>query len=569
MSDEGTGTVQFGNRLDQMFPSLDSADVNRLRRFGDVVVFEDGEALFRTGDPSPGMLVILSGKVVMTRRDGLGHVTPFAEKGPHQFLAEVASLSGGPVLVDGHAEGTVETILIPPEQLRAAIVAEAALGEMIMRALILRRVKLVEHGAGGPILVGPPSADLMRLQNFLHRNGFPHQIIDSLDHADAVAAAQHLPVGTEMPLAICPDGVILRNPTESDLARHLGMIGVHDSDKIYDVAIVGAGPAGLATAVYAASEGLSVLVLDERSFGGQAGASARIENYFGFPTGITGRALVGRAFTQAIKFGTEIAIPVTVTYLDCKATRQDGLHLLHLINHSPVRARTVVIASGARYRRPRIPNLADFEGRGIWYWASPIEGKLCAGQEVAIVGGGNSAGQAAVYLSSLARKVHMIVRGECLADSMSRYLVDRIEAADNIELKFRTEITGLEGDRDLGLTSIKWRNGKSGEEGRDIRNVFVFVGAEPATEWLAECGVKLDNRGFVLTGARASAAQDHSPSLAYESSVGGVFAVGDVRSGSVKRVGGAIGEGAAVVAALHTYLAETGHKQSLPVADNV
>jgi thioredoxin reductase (NADPH) len=441
--------------------------------------------------------------------------------------------------------------------LRAAIVAEAELGEMIMRALILRRVKLLESGAGGPILVGPPSGDLARLQTFLSRNGFPHQVVDSLEHADAVALAQlRTPAGSELPLAICPDGVVLRNPSESELARHLGMIGRPDSEKIYDVAVVGAGPAGLAAAVYAASEGLSVLVLDGRSFGGQAGASARIENYFGFPTGISGHALVGRAFTQALKFGTEIAIPVAVAALDCKAGREDGLHHLRLVDHPPVRARTVIIASGARYRRPGIANLAAFEGRGIWYWASPIEGRMCAGQEVALVGGGNSAGQAAVYLSSVASKVHLIVRGECLAESMSRYLLDRINATKNIELVARTEITALEGSRETGLEAVRWRSHHNGaEDRRDIRNVFIFVGAEPATEWLAGCDVALDNKGFVLTGARASAAQDNSPLATYESSVAGVFAVGDVRAGSVKRVGSAIGEGAGVVAALHAHLA--------------
>jgi thioredoxin reductase (NADPH) len=357
-----------------------------------------------------------------------------------------------------------------------------------------------------------------------------------------------------LPLAICPDGTVLRNPSEAELAQHLGMIGLPSADKIYDVAVVGAGPAGLATAVYAASEGLSVLVLDARSFGGQAGASSRIENYFGFPTGISGYALVGRAFTQALKFGTEIAIPVSVSMLDCEAGRRDGLHHLKLVDHPPVRSRTVVIASGARYRRPAIPNLSDFEGRGLWYWASPIEGRLCAGQEVVLIGGGNSAGQAAVFLSGVAAKVYMLVRGAGLAETMSRYLVDRIAGTSNIELVLRTEVTGLEGTPERGLETVRWRNHVTkSEEVRAIRNVFVFVGAEPATEWLADCDVKLDNKGFVLTGSEA---QDKGSLQSYESSVGGVFAVGDVRAGSIKRVGSAIGEGAAVVAALHAHLSQ-------------
>mgnify|MGYP005810333905 CR=1 FL=1 len=554
----GSVDSQLAGRFTQMFPILEPEDVYRLRRFGEVVTYADGEALFRTGEPTAGMFVILSGRVGITRRDGLGHVSPFMEKGPFQFLAEVATLSGGPALVDGHARGPVEVLLIKPDQLRAAIVAEAALGEMIMRALILRRVKLLESGAGGPILVGPPSADLVRLENFLARNGFPHQVVDSLENADAVEFARlHAPAGTDLPLAICPDGIILRNPSEAELAQHLRMIGKPASNKVYDVAVVGAGPAGLATAVYAASEGLSVLVVDGRSFGGQAGASARIENYFGFPTGISGHALVGRAFTQALKFGTEVAIPATVTRLDCDAGHRDGLHHLHLENYPPVRARSIVIASGARYRRPAIANLADFEGRGVWYWASSIESRLCGGQEVALVGGGNSAGQAAVFLSGTVAKVNMLVRGSCLAESMSRYLVDRIEATSNIELIFETEITGLEGSREAGLEAVRWRSRRAAaEELRAIRNVFCFVGAEPATEWLADCGVALDNKGFVITGARANGSGDSSPLLAYASSVDGIFAVGDVRSGSVKRVGGAIGEGAAVVAALHAHLAQ-------------
>lgn len=553
----GDEPLVVGSRQHQIVPVLEPEDVYRLRRYGEIRTYADGEALFHTGDTGGGLFLILSGQVAVSRRDGTGHVTPMADLGPFQFVGEVAQLTGGPALADGHAKGETEILFIRSEQLRAAIIAEAALGEVIMRALILRRVKLLESGAGGPILIGPPSADLARLQNFLARNGIPHQVVDSHEDPATVAfAVDHAPPGTELPLAICPDGVVLRNPTEGDLAHHLGMMGKPSIDKIYDVAIVGAGPAGLATAVYAASEGLSVLVLDSRSFGGQAGASARIENYFGFPTGISGHALVGRAFTQALKFGAEIAIPYNVEALDCDAGRRDGLHHLRLVDHPPVRARTVVIASGARYRRPAIPKLADFEGRGIWYWASPIEARRCLEQEVVLIGGGNSAGQAAVYLAGFAAKVYLVIRGEDLNQSMSRYLVDRISATANIELLARGEVTGLEGSPERGLEQVQWRCHATKTEGvRAIRNLFVFVGAEPATSWLAGCDVALDNKGFVLTGARASAASDSSPQHTYESSVGGVFAVGDVRSGSVKRVGSAIGEGAGVVAALHAHLA--------------
>jgi len=344
----------------------------------------------------------------------------------------------------------------------------------------------------------------------------------------------------------------LRNPGESELARAMGMVRALPKDKVYDVAVVGSGPAGLSTAVYAGSEGLSVAVLDTRAFGGQAGASARIENYFGFPTGISGHALAARAFNQAQKFGAEIMIPVEVKSLDC--SRSDGAFALTLDNGEVLRARAVVIASGARYRRPEIESLADFEGRGVWYWASPIEARLCAQQNVVLVGGGNSAGQAAVFLSGHARKVHMVIRGGGLAASMSRYLIERIEAAPNIELIFNAEITGLEGAGDGSLERIRWRSRLAPEASVfDSRNLFLFVGADPATGWLDGCGVAVDRAGFVVTGAQNGAGR---PVSALETSVPGVFAVGDVRSGSVKRVGGAIGEGAQVVAALHGYLGD-------------
>jgi len=347
---------------------------------------------------------------------------------------------------------------------------------------------------------------------------------------------------------------VLRNPSENELARALGMIGGPRGDRIYDAAIVGCGPAGLATAVYAASEGLSVVVLDTRAYGGQAGASARIENYLGFPTGISGQALAGRAFSQAQKFGADIMIPISAQSLDCE--RRDGVFKLKLEGDDELRARAIVVASGARYRRPDVENLDKFEGRGVWYWASPIEARLCAEQEVALVGGGNSAGQAAVFLSGHARKVIMIIRGGGLGASMSRYLIERIEATPNIELMFNTEVVGLEGGEHT-LERIRWRSRLSGEDTTvDIRNLFLFVGADPATGWLDGCGVTLDRGGFVVTGAQSDLNLGR-PRSQLETSVPGVFAVGDVRSGSVKRVGGAIGEGAQVVAALHGFLGDT------------
>src|SRR5882757_5521202 len=543
-------------RLEQTFPALTPQEIARMRRFGEVRSHKDGERLFETGKPGPGMFVILSGHVAITQRDGLGHVTPVIDQGPGQFLAEIGQLSGRPALVDGHAEGDVETLLIPPDRLRALLVAESDLGERIMRALILRRVSLIQGGVGGPVLIGPAAhGDMARLQNFLARNGQPHHLLDPLTDTDAAdLVARYSASRADLPLVVCPDGTVLRNPTETALAMAMGMIGHHGPDKLYDVAVVGSGPAGLATAVYAASEGLSVAVFDSRAFGGQAGASARIENYLGFPTGISGQALAGRAFNQAQKFGAEMMIPVAITSLDC--SNQTGAFALATECGQQLRARSIVVASGARYRRPEIENLAAFEGRGIWYWASPIEGRLCADQDVVLVGGGNSAGQAAVFLAGHARKVYLVIRGGGLGASMSRYLIERIEATDNIELIFNTEVVAVEGS-DGSLERVRWRSRFAPEDIHtlDIRNLFLFVGADPATGWLSGCGVTLDRGGFVVTGAQSE--QNHGrPVPPLETSVPGVFAVGDVRSGSVKRVGGAIGEGAQVVAALHGYLAD-------------
>jgi thioredoxin reductase (NADPH) len=527
-----------------------------MRRFGEARSYRDGNLLFETGKPGPGMFVILSGQVLVTERDGLGHVTPVIRQGPGQFMAELGQLSGRDALVDGRAEGDVETLLISPDRLRALLVAEADLGERIMRALILRRVSLLQGGTGGPILIGTPaSADVIRLQGFLTRNGYPHHLLDPAADKDAAdVIARYSPSPDEMPLVVTPDGAVLRNPSVADTARAMGMLRALAKNMIYDVAVVGSGPAGLSTAVYAASEGLSVAVCDARAFGGQAGASARIENYLGFPTGISGLALTARAYNQAQKFGADIMIPVTVTSLDC--SRSDDLFGLSLDDGGVLRARSIVIASGARYRRPEIANLDRFDGRGVWYWASPIEARLCKDQDVILVGGGNSAGQAAVFLSAHARRVHMVIRGGGLGASMSRYLIERIEATANIDLVFNTEVVALDGSEGAGLERVRWRSRLSGEEtGLDVRNLFLFVGADPATSWLDGCGVAVDRGGFVLTG---TACKDHKDGLVgpLETCVPGVFAVGDVRSGSVKRVGGAIGEGAQVVAALHGYLGD-------------
>ncbi|TIX23164.1 FAD-dependent oxidoreductase, partial [Mesorhizobium sp.] len=436
------------------------------------------------------------------------------------------------------------------QRLRDLMVQEANLGERIMRALILRRVGLLESATSGPIIIGPVgNGDVLRLQGFLARSGQPHRVLDSDSDPCAKTLVERFEVDPHhLPIVLCPNGRLLRNPVEKDLARCIGLLRPIDADTVYDVAIVGAGPAGLAAAVYAASEGLSTIVLDCRAFGGQAGASSRIENYLGFPTGITGMALMARAYNQAQKFGVEMVIPDEAKLLSAATDASGARYMLDVGDGETVRTRSVVIASGARYRRLDVDNLAQFEGTCVHYWASPIEGRLCASQEVALVGAGNSAGQAAVYLASHARKVALLVRGGSLEASMSHYLVERIRAQPNIEVLTGTEIEALEGDEG-NLAAVRWRNRATGvETTRPIRHLFLFIGADPNTDWLANCDVALDAKGFVRTGAELGSAQ-------METSRSGVFAIGDVRAGSVKRVAAAVGEGAQVVAALHAYLA--------------
>ena len=545
-------------RREQMFPKLDPPEIDRLRRFGLVRRYAAGEALFVTGEAAPGMFVLIKGSVRVTRRDPLGHSAPILEQGPGEFVAEIGQLSGQPALVDVHAIDHVEALLISPEKLRALMIEEPEIGERIMRALILRRVALVEASAGGPVLIGPEShPDVVRLQGFLARNAYPHQLLDpTRDRNAAELVKQYAPNPSDLPLAVCPKGMVLKNPSETELARALGMVPIDERDHTYDVAIVGAGPAGLSTAVYAASEGLSVIVFDGHAFGGQAGASARIENYLGFPTGISGQALTGRAYVQAQKFGARMAVPAAVVRLDTSETPI----ALHLGDGRRVKASTAVVATGARYRRLDVPNLRDFEGRGVWYWASPIEARLCRNEEIVLVGGGNSAGQAAVFLRRFAAKIWMLVRGPSLAESMSQYLIERIQAIDKIEVLTQTEIVALYGSREKQLERVRWRNRITGQETeRPIRNVFLFIGADPETAWLKDSGVILDAKNFILTGSDVSSGvgcTNNRPgrSLALETSVQGVFAIGDVRSGSVKRVGAAIGEGANVVAELQLFM---------------
>ncbi len=534
-------------REHQRFPVLTPTQIDSARRFasGPAVQFGAGEMLYAIGQHGAPAWLVLDGTIDVIRRDGLSREVTLTVHHAGQFSGEVNQLAGRPSIAAGRAGAAGCTALpFDPAHLRALMVGSAEVGEIVMRALILRRVNLIEEGGAGTILIGVPgSADVLRLQSFLDRGGLPNRVLDVRQDDEGRALVERIGVlPHELPLVVCPSGPVLKRPSDAELAACLGIVPAIDPERLYDVAVVGAGPAGLATAVYAASEGLSVVVLDGTVMGGQAGASARIENYLGFPTGISGQALAGRAFNQALKFGAEIAIPVAVEHLACDGTRR----MLTCTGERSVRARAVVIASGARYRRPDVPDLARFEGAGISYWVSAVEARLCAGEEVALVGGGNSAGQAVVFLAPQVETLHLIVRRD-LADTMSRYLIDRIAALPNVRIHVGSEVVGLDGDRDEGLAGVTFRDRRDGTlTRRAIRHLFLFIGADPNAAWARDC-VATDGKGFVVTGAG-----DRS----LETSRAGIFAIGDVRAGSTKRVAAAVGEGAAVVAQIHAMFAD-------------
>ena len=546
-------------RREQMFPTLSPEQVEVASRFasGPARRFEPGEVMFDIGQRNAPVWLVQEGAIDVVRRNGLGHEEPIISEMPGQFSGEVNQLGGRASLAAGRAGAAGCTALpFDPPDLRALIIGTAELGEILMRAFILRRLGLLESASAGSVLVGRRNTpDMVRLQGFLTRSGYPHSVLCS---EDVEARDLILRLGVredELPLMICPNGTVLRCPTDAEAGLCLGMTPELDRDHLYDVAVVGAGPAGLATAVYAASEGLSVVVFDQRAMGGQAGASARIENYLGFPTGISGLALAGRAFTQAQKFGAELAIPLQVAQLDCGDESDCQFTPLRVVltNGDAVQARSVVIATGALYRRPDIPNLEKFEGAGVSYWASPVEARMCEGAEVSLVGGGNSAGQAVVFLASRVKHLHLVVRGPGIEASMSRYLVDRIRALPNVTLHTHTEIAALEGERCQGLTDVVFRDRSTGAEHRyPSRHLFLFVGADPNTRWVEGC-VDRDAHGFVVTGV---AREGNRPVAPLETSRHRVFAIGDARAGSTKRVAAAVGEGAAVVAQIHQALAD-------------
>jgi thioredoxin reductase (NADPH) len=554
--------TEIADRYDQMFPVLDAQQLKAAKRFasGPARHFTPGELIYDVGVRNAPAWFVVEGTLEVVRRDGLHRESSVVSLSPGQFSGEVSQLAGRGTLASGHA-GPDGCTVIPFDaaHIRALVIGSADVGELMLRAFILRRVALLQGGGAGSLLVARSgSPDLIRLQGFLSRNAYPYAVLDADSDEEAHGLVERLGIGADdLPLMVCPDGTVLRRPSDAEAGVCLGITPELDQARVYDVAIVGAGPAGLAAAVYGASEGLSVIVLDQRAYGGQAGASARIENYLGFPTGISGQALAGRAFTQTQKFGAEIAIPLEVSHLDCGTTdggRAENLHL-QLTDGRAVKARSVVIASGARYRQLDVPNLSDFEGNGVSYWASPIEAKLCEGEEVALVGGGNSAGQAVVFLSPRVKRLDLIVRRDGLEATMSRYLVDRIKALPNVVLHAGMEVVALHGDKATGLTAAVLHARGGATRTLPLRHLFLFIGADPNTDWLKGC-VDVDGKGFVVTGAAAFAAGGigRAPML-LETSRPGVFAIGDVRANSTKRVGAAIGEGAAVVAQIHNYLA--------------
>jgi thioredoxin reductase (NADPH) len=537
---------------ESMFPTLDDAQIARVRAYGDEREVQAGEVLFEQGDVDKGMFVVLSGSIEIINVSASDH-EPFQIIGAGTFTGEVGQLAGRRTLVRARAHENSRLLEIAHANLRRLMQTDAALGEIFLRAFLLRRIYLIGHQIGDVVLIGSShSGDTLRLREFLARNGHPYVYVDVERDNDVQELLDRFDVATkDVPVMICRNDLVLRNPSNAEAAKCLGLNEGIDETSLYDLVVVGAGPAGLAAAVYGSSEGLNVLVVEGNAPGGQAGSSSRIENYLGFPTGISGQELTGRAFVQAEKFGARIAVACAAKALHCARPPYE----LDLTDGGTVRARSVVLASGARYRRPDLPNLAQLEGAGIYYGASSVEALLCKSEEVAIVGGGNSAGQAALYLSTAASKVYLLVRGPGLADTMSRYLVARIEGCNEIQLLTWTQVESIQGDG--RLERLSWRNTKTGErQEHNIRHLFLMTGADPNTEWLGRC-VALDEKQFVKTGAELGADWNW-PRHPYmlETSLPGVFAVGDIRAGSVKRVASAVGEGSMAVQFVHKVLAE-------------
>jgi thioredoxin reductase (NADPH) len=547
------------NPRTDLFPVLTPAQIDRIRPLGHVRQVKPGDILFEPNDTAVPFFVLLSGKleIVQPGLDGERHIVTH---NANQFTGEMTMISGQRCLVRGRVTEEGEFLQVEPEGLRDLVAKDAELSEILMRAFILRRLELIRSGLGNVVLLGSRySARTLELREFLTRNGYPYSYID----LDADRQSQYLldrfqVQASEIPVVVCLlAGSVMRNPTIQELAGCLGMNTKADGSHLRDVIIVGGGPAGLAAAVYGASEGLDTLVIEAQAPGGQAGSSSKIENYLGFPTGVSGQELAARATTQAQKFGAEMMIARNVARLNCDQRPYKVL----LENGDTLFTRAIVIATGAQYNKPKLDNLAKFEGNGIYYGATHIESQLCEGCDVAVVGGGNSAGQAAVFLSQKTVKVHMMVRGPELSSTMSRYLIQRLTENPKIDLHYNTEITALEGD--THLERVTWRNKTTGEVSTcAVPHVFLMTGASPHTEWLRGC-LALDGKGFVLTGRDLESANGDCPPWPLsrppqmlETSLPGVFAVGDVRAGNVKRVASAVGEGAISIHMVHRALSE-------------
>jgi thioredoxin reductase (NADPH) len=545
-------------RREQMFPALSAVQIARIAPLGARRRVDRGEILFDQGAEGIAFYVVVAGAVEIVRpRDGSEDPITVHQAG--EFTGETNMLTGRRSLVRARVTEDGEVLALDGDALRVLVQTDPEISELVMRAFILRRVSLIARGLGDVALVGSHhSPRTLALREFLMRNGHPHAYVDVERDPGVQALLDRFAIGVDdVPVVICRGELVLRNPTVEQLADCLGLNAAIDVGVVRDLVVVGAGPAGLAAAVYGASEGLDVLVLEALAPGGQAGSSSKIENYLGFPTGISGQALAGRAFSQAEKFGASVAIARTAIRLHCDRRP----FALELASGDVVQARAVVIASGAQYRSLSLDRLADFVGAGIYYAATGVEAQVCEDEEVIIVGGGNSAGQAAIFLSGTARHVHILVRSDGLGASMSRYLIRRIEENPRITLHTRTEIEALEGERHL--ERVRWRGAATGAvETRPIRHVFLMTGAIPNTVWLHGC-VALDDRAFVKTGADLTPEEldaagwplERAPHL-LETSVPGVFAVGDVRSGSVKRVASSVGEGSICIQLVHKVLAE-------------
>ncbi len=538
-------------QIDAMFPALTDAQTGRLCAFGEKRSVAAGEIVFDQGDASHGVFVVLEGSIEVVSVSK-GHEATMRVLHRGEFTGEVNQLSGRRSLVRCRARETGSLIEIPRADLRRVMQNDAELGEILLRAFMLRRVFLIAHSVGDAVLIGSShSADTLRLQSFLARNGHPHTYLDVERDPDVQIMLDQFEIKlADIPVLICRSDLVLRNPTNAEAAACFGLNAGIDEGGVYDLIVIGAGPSGLASAVYGASEGLNVLVVESTAPGGQAGSSSRIENYLGFPNGISGQDLARSAFVQAEKFGANIAVARSARGLKCARPP----YTVDLDDGGAVQGRSIIIAAGAQYRKLDLPNLSHFEGAGVYYGATAVEASMCSGQTVAVVGGGNAAGQAAVFLAGVARRVYLLVRGPGLVESMSRYLISRIEACPEITQKTWTQIETLEGG--AYLERIRWRNTETGlEETEEIQHLFIMTGADPNTSWLRGC-LALDGNQFIKTGADVEKEwQLPRPPYLLETSLPGVFAVGDVRAGSLKRVAAAVGEGSMAVQFVHKVLA--------------